>query len=344
MKFTVILGIMFSFLLIGCSKKTADNGCDKRIRVGNNNGIVFQNILDGEKRTKYGFDEIKFDLIDSPFAIISIPANEYDSIYFIAKITPEERSPYIWFTSYKNYSNFSISVGDSYDNLSVAAPLVNDQEKQYKVGIRGTFKEYSQENVVLICYSDETELSKNMTDKEKLETDGNSIYIIPYPWRKIEVKIEGGKSSDYKELIEWANKNVFNQAICSLKIAEEGNDDNYDCKILLGQKNISEDIVFLDETNNKYDQYRSNRVVSVKIKYGNLYETETQYEDGIEYEYTYDSPYKNKLLKKFAYAVARIMGVTEDNDPYFNLMTENDDNIDHIHLTFRQWNQLHMGE
>jgi hypothetical protein len=324
-RFTVVLGIIFFFLLIGCSK-TVDKGSDKRIKVGENNGILFENILSGEKRTKYGWSEIKFALIDSAFAILSVPANEYDSVYFMAKITPEERSPYIWFTSHKNYSDFSISVNDSYEALNVSAPLSNDKDKQYKIGIRGTFKEYLQENIVLIAYNVEQEESleklKEMTDKEKLESGGNSVYIIPYPWRTIRVKIEGEGKINSEELINWANKNVFNQAICSLKVVDEI-DTVYDCKVILTVF-TQKDFLLLDETGNEYDIFYSNRISYAKIKY--LF------------------PLNDKNRKNFARAVACIMGVTEDIALPFNLMNENDNNTEHVHLTFRQWNQLHASE
>jgi len=50
-----------------------------------------------------------------------------------------------------------------------------------------------------------------------------------------------------------------------------------------------------------------------------------------------------KMYKSFAYAVAYLMGVSKDNSQ-FDLMDPNDYDVDHVHLTFRQWNQLHSNE
>lgn len=162
-----------------------------------------------------------------------------------------------------------------------------------------------------------------MTDKQKLETGGNSIYVIPYPWRDNKSKNRKRQYQYYGNLIKWANANVFNQAICSLKIVNDKVDTTYDCLIIL-DKSINKNIILLDEKNNDYDIFYSDRAASAKIRYSNKL--------------------NDDLRKNFARAVACIMGVSEDAALPFNLMNEDDNDIDHIRLTFRQWNQLHAKE
>ncbi|MCL2843873.1 MAG: hypothetical protein FWE23_00230 [Chitinivibrionia bacterium] len=338
------------FLFAACSSGTIDRGSDKRIRVGNNNGIVFRNITSGTNRTRYGFSRIRF-ASEGTYAIVSIPANEDNvSTYFDAIVTPERRTSNLMLMTYRDSPDFSLLLNGSNENMQMN--VTGDQEQVFQIGIRGKFKPYRQENIVLISFTKEHFTDEQEAERTLLQLDTlqryflgeNTVFVVPYTWRTIRVRIEGGEKDDYAELIKWANDNVFNQAIVRLELAEE----EYDCRINLGQ-NVSgvhrRSIDFLDDEGNIFNPHRSNRIVAANLRFSSLYVWEYQYDDPSVPPWKVDSREKGAFLKRFSYAVAHIMGVSQGDSDY-NLMNTNGDgsennNIDHVHLTFQQWNQLH---
>lgn len=322
------------FLLAACSG-TVDKGSPARVRFGNNNGITFQNILVGERRTEYGMSNIHFPAVGT-YAVVSVPANEENvSTYFTAIVTPEKRTPKLVLMTYKNSPGFSLLLNGSNENLDM--DVSGDQERSFEVGIRGKFTPYIQENIVLISFDnlhDKSELQK-LSEAQLRNLGENTVFVVPYPWRTVKVRIEGGESSVYNELIAWANLNVFRQAIVRLELAEEG--EEYDCRIILGQ-NISggRDYAFLDESGNEFNPHRSNRIVAAQLRFDSLNFWKEDSDGTLQ---QYNSPERNAFLKKFSFAVAYLMGVSQGNS-HNNLMLA-DDNTSNVHLTFQQWNQLH---
>jgi hypothetical protein len=92
---------------------------------------------------------------------------------------------------------------------------------------------------------------------------------------------------------------------------------------------FTENILFLDESRKKYDMFNSDKIVSAQVR---LVPDSSKFQSK-----------KYVMYKSFAYAVAYLTGVSEDNSQ-FNLMIQKDNDVNHVHLTFKQWNQLHAND
>ena len=353
-----LLQLLFlALLLVGCSPKSSDipprylKKDEKTIPLGLNGETVFQNILKKNARvigqdncyTRYGYGEIFFDVDKKRrrYAIFSVPEGESETFFSFEVRKRDDSSPNFAIRRHnKENSNvtFSLYRNNRWNNVSNGTQIIPGEPGIYTVRVSGAFKKFRQENLAVISSKKPFMLSENEADLEaffnSLSPDmvslaeDNTAYIIAYPWREIRVKIEREKNVniDIGELINWANDRVFRQAIVRL-IPVGISERDYDCRIIFTNDNMGgKRVTFLDERNKEHSIASTTRLSHARVTARENPACESNYN------------------RDFAYAVAHLLGVTLDEeernevlDP--NLMNSNDCGI---HLSFRQWNQLHI--
>jgi hypothetical protein len=340
-KVMVVLLVALTVLLVACSSGDVRSN-HRQIHITGINGIGFRNILPNDSviGTPYGWDGIVFDYKDSrdSFAIISVPADEEDvEVYFNAIISPQKDIANIWVTTYRNNPPFSFKT-----NREI--PITHREEIQInRIGIKGTFREYVQENIVFLGNDSEFRAvqMRNATPRQLNEAKLNTVYIMPYPWRTIKINIvirsssianihfnfgyDGGNvilSNGLDRTFNWLNSNVFNQAICKI----ERTSRDFDRLIILCNDVV--DLSFFDEKERPYNPLTSERAASARIHFNGI---------------------SNALfMRRMAYAIAFMMGVSENGNER-NLMsrynsTNAHDDTTQIHLNFKQWNQIQSSK
>jgi len=340
----ILCFLFFAVLFIGCSvKEKYEKESERVLRLGVNGKTAFKNILqesavtiDNKKRyTKYGHGEITFTFENEnrkeTFAIFSVPADSFVETYFNFVVEERDESyPWYFLCVYnkKSSQNMEYSVRKGANFVSVATSVTNSVAG-HLIRVAGIFESYKQENLIVIgvdsLLSDETsalginEFIISMTDEDKDLARDNTAYIVAYPWRTVRVLIEGGNSNTNARAVEWANENVFNQAIVRLELTSDST--NYEARIIATN---SGDVAIYDEAGRIYQRFSSARPAFARVN------TAEQ--------------------RNFSYAVAFLLGVSlfederESNKTFhLNLMNRGEgDMSNRTHLSFRQWNQLHI--
>ncbi|MDR0304442.1 MAG: hypothetical protein LBH98_06725 [Chitinispirillales bacterium] len=339
--------------LVSCRKDPTPEKYEKEseleIRMGVNGSSSFKNIMLENAKiveedtcyTKYGYGEISFNANGKilTYAIFSIPADERDvETYFNFEVEEENADLH-----YRNYvvcaydkessKNVKFSLCDN--NFINVPTNIKNKKNKYLIKVSGEFGKYKQENLIVIGsdfeYNGETrdinDLIDNIENDEKILVKENTAYIVAYPWRNIKVRIEGGDTVSNARIVKWANDSIFNQAICRLKLTTDT--INYDCKIILSDEINSEFIIY-DEDDKEYKRFSSARAAYAKV-----------------------DPNNDLYKRNFACAVAILLGMSlfeDDSDKTsgYNLMYDEpadyEEKAKRTHLSFRQWNQLHIRE
>lgn len=349
----LLLLLLSLLLVVGCTRPgDAKRESDKIFRLGVNGNTAFKNIISeepvtiGEEEyyTKYGHGEIIFDIDNTTkerFAIFSIPADEDVETYFRFEIESElkyESNTHFVLCTYTELSPKDFSIYYENGQIKGSAPLLTEATPiKYIVKVAGKFEKYKQENFVVVgvdtSYLDVgadndslTRYINSISDENKNLFKENSAYVVAYPWRKIKVLVENdnGKidsSSTVKDMINYADS-IFQQAICNVELTTDTSTSNYDCKIILSN-NINKNVVFYDEADEEYSIVLSKEFSYAKVRDNNK--------------------------RSFTYAIAYLLGVSLFEDEVESSKTINKNLmdttiIDGYHLSFRQWNQLHIRE
>ncbi|MDR0303945.1 MAG: hypothetical protein LBH98_04120 [Chitinispirillales bacterium] len=349
MKKILLLFICGLFFLCCTKPDNPKEESEKIFRLGVNGKTSFKNILSNEAikisgkncYTNYGYGEIYFDLLDTTeiFAIFSVPADTFVETYFYFEIEAKnESSPNFVLCSYNKesldsvnfllYSKEGMEIGD-------IPLLINGGIGKYMIKVSGNLKkhEYKQENFIVIgtdslYNTNSTEEIKEYVNLKSNQIKNlskeNSAYIVAYPWRTIKVLVTDDKgeidsAETTKQRIAYADS-VFKQAICKVERTLDTTD--YDCKIVLSNKE-NKNVAFFDETDREYSVISSTEYRYAKVKGDNG--------------------------RDFTYAVAYLLGVTLFDEkkrdggerPEQNFMVSDGKGT---HLSFKQWNQLHIRE
>ena len=346
----ILLFSLLIFVFTACSNRPKEEykkESEKVVRLGARGVTAFRNIPQNEaitidntgRFTRHGYGEITFNIDgkNETFAIFSVPAEDSNAVtYFRFFIEgSDERFPNFKLTNFdRTESNnntsrnleYSVRVGNSFVN--VPAEITN-RNGDFLVRIAGYFEEFRQENLIVIgidslLNSENSSFNVNafinsMTNEDRLRSSHNTAYIVAYPWRTVRVLIEGGNSNTNARAVEWANENVFNQAIVRLELTSDST--NYEARIIATN---SGDVGIYDEAGRIYQRFSSARPAFARVN------TAEQ--------------------RNFSYAVAFLLGVSlfederESNKTFhLNLMNRGEgDMSNRTHLSFRQWNQLHI--
>ena len=352
-KTQVFLILAFTFLFMGCNPPhDVKSESDKIFRMGVNGNISFKNILPSERYTKYGYGEIRFEVEGetSTYAIFSVPAEENNAetyFHFVVEAA-DESSPDFVICMYDKKSSQKLNYSLWTDTGLKPFPVhLENRTGHYLIRVAGNFERYKQENLIVMgtdsrFESENSRLDINafidaMDNKEKKQVMKNTAYVVAYPWRTVKVLVTDGfgrieNSNCVDSMINYANT-VLRQGLCRLKAATDTND--YDVKIILSSTTPSNrNVIFYDEANKEYSFVTSNRFSHALVKQDCLHEEAENHAEN------------DTMKRSFTYAVAYLLGVTLIEDEresektlHHNLM---DTNNAGTHLSFRQWNQLHI--
>ena len=329
-----------------------DRESETTFRLGVNGNTSFKNIesLPGHQGvyTRFGHGEIIFynNGTRETFAIFSVPADTFAETYFLFEVEyKDESSPGFLLSFYAQNierANFSIPYDTGYAELP---QIVSGDAGRHIVRLSGDFSasEFRQKNFVAIGTNSllaTTNMNEaggfitSMDNQTKNLVKKNTAYIIAYPWRTIRVaffeevyrRYAGAPSRIELQSINICTDyigTIFAQAICRIETVKE----NYDAKIVFS--NRVSGVVFYDERGNVFDPFKSERLTHAKI--GRSY---------------YDIFYKRICKRDMARAIAFQLGVSffEDERESIKTIFQNLMNPDGAgtHLSFRQWNQLHI--